>query len=492
MATPPTTESRAKKSVTAVNHPDPVTMAGRRNQVAGTKLASSIAGKIVSDLSAAGWPEGTVFGSETELLQRYGVSRAVFREAVRLLEHQQVVRMRRGPGGGLVVGTTSIQSVTDAFMVYLVYIQATLAEVYEARLAVEEAAAELASQRLSEEGIVRLREQARQELAGEVTDHRQLHALTAHLTGNPALEFFVDLLNRVTLLYHPEKSRMFTAPVLSASADAHSKIIDSIVSGNATRARDRMRKHLQAEADFLGRRLPARPQLDTVFAASPEGAKLGESVARLMFAEVSAGGWHVGAALGSEADLMERFEVSRAVLREAVRVLEHHQIARMRRGPGGGLFVTEPGANAATVAVAMHLDRGGIEPADLFEVRGILEMIVLDKVIDKMDDSIVARLQDVLEVERGASRSEFPVVGHDLHTVLADLSGNRVLALLTDVLVHLTRSHGAVPSDALDPLPTEAVIHTHNAIVDAILARDGDLARHRMRRHLSALIRWVG
>ena len=62
---------------------------------------------------------------------------------------------------------------------------------------------------------------------------------------------------------------------------------------------------------------------------------------------------------------MERYDVSRAVLREAVRVLEHHQVARMRRGPGGGLFVAEPGVEAVTEAVALQIDRLGIGPEHL-------------------------------------------------------------------------------------------------------------------------------
>ena len=51
-----------------------------------------------------------------------------------------------------------------------------------------------------------------------------------------------------------------------------------------------------------------------------------------------------GELVGTESELIEREGVSRALLREAVRLLEHHQIARMRRGPGGGLFVMAPSA----------------------------------------------------------------------------------------------------------------------------------------------------
>ena len=71
---------------------------------------------------------------------------------------------------------------------------------------------------------------------------------------------------------------------------------------------------------------------------------LAAEIARGIEAEVIATGWPVGAALGSEASLQRHYGVSRSVLREAVRLVEHHQVARMRRGPGGGLIVTEPDA----------------------------------------------------------------------------------------------------------------------------------------------------
>ena len=54
----------------------------------------------------------------------------------------------------------------------------------------------------------------------------------------------------------------------------------------------------------------------------------------------------------------------------------------MRRGPGGGLFVAEPGPEAVTEAIARQIDRLGIEPSDLFEVRAALEMVVLDGALE--------------------------------------------------------------------------------------------------------------
>ena len=458
-----------------------------------SKLAAVVADRIVGDIADRGWPVGEVIGSEAELLTRYRVSRAVFREAVRLVEHQQVAYMRRGPGGGLVVAEPEVSSVADAVCIYLFYVGAGIDEVLEARLALEASAAELAAARHDASQVDALQSLTAQEQAGTVTDHRELHALVGSISGNRALEVFVQLLNRVMTLFLSRGAHIATK-TLHESAVAHQAIADAIVASDTGLARHRMTVHLMAEADYLrARRSAKRPDLAAVVTRSD---KRGEETAHQILIDVASAGWPVGELLGSEADLMARYEISRAVLREAVRVLEHHQVARMRRGPGGGLFVTAPGVEATTQAVALQVERHGISPPHLFEVRGAVEMAVLDRVLAELDADGIAQLNAALEAEEVATRDEFGIVGHDLHAVLASVGGNRVLELLTSVLVLLTRHHMRPPRDAPnpreDPVPNRNVMHAHRAIVEAVVARDADLARHRLRRHLDALRGWAG
>ena len=454
------------------------------------KLAWSVSERLVSEIAAAGWPVGEVMGSETDLVERYGVSRAVFREAVRLLEHQGVARMRRGPGGGLVVTVPSVESAMDAVMVYLIYVHASLEEILEVRLVLEEHASGLATERLTEEGIGSLRDRVERETRGEQLDPRGLHEMIAGMSGNPALELFVDLLTRAAVVYSPhvEPSDMVVVDLI---LDAHARIVESIVGGDASRAAGRMRRHLIAEAEFVNSRLPLLPRFEALFASPSGEPKLAQSVARTLFAEIVSDGWVVGRPLGSESELMERIGVSRAVLREAIRVLEFHQIVVMRRGPGGGLFVAEPGMDATSDVVAMFLDRRGVRPDQFFEARSIIELKVLDRTIEHLDDSMIDRLREAHEVESAVSPETFRTSGHDLHLVLADLSKNKVLALFTDVTVRLSRRHSAAPADAPNPIPSDDVVKVHEAIIDAIITRDVDLARHRMRRHLEALSHWM-
>ena len=67
------------------------------------KKAEIVADQIEQTIVGQRWEPGDLFGSEVQLIARYGVSRAVFREAVRLLEHHGLAEMRRGLHGGLFI-----------------------------------------------------------------------------------------------------------------------------------------------------------------------------------------------------------------------------------------------------------------------------------------------------------------------------------------------------------------------------------------------------
>ena len=68
------------------------------------KASESVARDIVDDIVVERLDEGDNLPAETAMLQQYGVSRETLREALRLLEVQGLISIRRGPGGGPIVG----------------------------------------------------------------------------------------------------------------------------------------------------------------------------------------------------------------------------------------------------------------------------------------------------------------------------------------------------------------------------------------------------
>jgi DNA-binding FadR family transcriptional regulator len=459
------------------------------------KLAARVARQVEDEIIALGWPVGEVLGSETELRERFGVSRAVFREAMRLVEHHQVGRMRRGPNGGLVVVAPDAGPATRALVIYLEFLGTSVEDLLAARLLLEPLAARLAAQTVSEEGITSLREVLDAERAGLGSGGRladdQVHTLLGRLSGNPVLGLFTEVLIRLTYRYARTSRRTSKEAVLAATTDSHRRhgeIVDAVIAGDAAAAEISLVSHLGAVEEWLlahrartpagARRRPLEP--------SPEaGRKLAEVMADRMRDDIAADGWQVGSVVGSESDLLDWYGVSRAVLREAVRLLEDHSVARMRRGPGGGLVVQTPDPTASIHTVALYLDHQGLSGDDLRVVREAIEMGCIRTVTTAVPSEEAAdRLRTTIRraVRDGESGDVF-------HAELAELAGNPVLALFLRIITELWSRHSRAERPP-DPTVSEEVRRVHQAILDAVVAGDTSLARHRMRRHLEALTNW--
>jgi DNA-binding FadR family transcriptional regulator len=238
---------------------------------------------------------------------------------------------------------------------------------------------------------------------------------------------------------------------------------------------------------------PRAPKASANGGSKGRKPRLAEVVAGQIEDYIVSRGWPVGEILGSEAELIERFDVSRAVFREAVRIIEHHNVARMRRGPGGGLVITEPDPEPVREAIALYLRYNGVDRASIYEALSALELAAVTKATEMIDEDGIARLRATLEQEEDLGE-EAVTQGraHDLHTVIADLTGNAAMRLFIEVLTELDEEmaiseRGPKSSVSLEQA-TADYHHAHVAIVDAIASGDAALAQHRMRRHQEAAL----
>jgi DNA-binding FadR family transcriptional regulator len=299
---------------------------------------------------------------------------------------------------------------------------------------------------------------------------------------------FVDVLNRVAMLYSMDWQAL--GPEIGAeSAHAHARITEAVIGADPGLAGARMRRHLEAERDYL-HRLRSTTELlpDHVVLSEHGDGKRAETVARRITQDIVGRGMRPGALVGAERELIEQKGVSRAVLREAVRLLEHHQIARMRRGPGGGLFVFEPSASAVTDIAAIYLARRGVRPDSLGESRTGVEVALAGLAAERIDPAGAARLREAIDSEPAADAPEQDGIAGDLHAAIARTARSRVLELVALVLIRLSRLHG------IEQLTTQArtqahadMLPAHEDIALAVQAGDREVATHRMRRHLEAL-----
>ncbi len=418
--------------------------------------------------------------------------------------------MRRGPGGGLLISEPDAGPATRAVVIYLEYLGTTLADLLNARLVLEPLAASLSAERIDEAGIERLREVLRAEeqwRPGLPAPPDEFHIALAEQSKNPVLQLFIDVLMRLTTRY-ALRSRTDSASEAIEALDYmhsdHAEIVAAVTAGDSARAKTLSERHVEAVTAWLQehhpgdparrrarkgrRREPADPEV-------PRG-KLAEVLAATIGDEIGSG-WRVGTVFGTESALLERYRVSRAVLREAVRLLEYHSVAQMRRGPGGGLVVTQPHAQASIDTIALYLQFRQPSREDLRCVRDSIEIDNVAKVVKRRAEPEVAAF---LHTHRSG-------LDHTLHTAddvrqatseelrfhigLAQLAGNALLDLFLRIIVELFRRHWS--STGQEPPARDDVVaveHAHLRILDAITAGDDSLARYRVRRHLDAAASW--
>jgi DNA-binding FadR family transcriptional regulator len=217
-----------------------------------SKRAAALAAEIERDIVRRGWPVGMVLGSETDLIATYKVSRAVFREAMRLLEHHHIAEMRRGRKGGLTVIEPDPASLTDATALYLQYHGVDPDNLLEARQSVELTCARLAAERATEEDIVKLRTLANRVSSSpaELAENSaEFHETVAATTRNPALHLFVQVLY---LLTQNSIDHSLVMPLANVVNHAHAAIAEAIAAGDVALAQHRMLRHFEAMTTVEG------------------------------------------------------------------------------------------------------------------------------------------------------------------------------------------------------------------------------------------------
>ncbi|HSV47729.1 MAG TPA: FCD domain-containing protein [Ramlibacter sp.] len=227
--------------------------------------------------------------------------------------------------------------------------------------------------------------------------------------------------------------------------------------------------------------------------ARPDPMRRADSLADEILVDIQQQGWPTGRPLGSQAELMRKHGVSRSVLRQAIRLLEHQGVARTLRGVGGGLVVDQPNTDAAARAVSVSLEYEGIRAADIIHTRRVLELSALALTIEGLDDAGETRLLALIEQERHWDGSATKDDLQRLHLTLAELSGDPALRLFIAIVLRLTEAHtrhSKLPKPERDALVAR-ITRLHRDIALAVVRRDGSRAASKLSRYLDGLSDWM-
>lgn len=186
---------------------------------------------------------------EQELAGALGVSRATITHALRVLEQEGSVEVRRGRGGGVFTRPVSTDGADPEVVRVLRATSGTILAATEARSVTEPAVAGLAASRIGPSELASLEALNDEMRAAEGDDHRFMRADTAfHLAvaeagGNPMLADVV------------ERSRIALARALEVLPDSpawhersvlqHAKLTAALRAGDRPAARRAMSSHVE-------------------------------------------------------------------------------------------------------------------------------------------------------------------------------------------------------------------------------------------------------
>jgi DNA-binding FadR family transcriptional regulator len=219
---------------------------------------------------------------------------------------------------------------------------------------------------------------------------------------------------------------------------------------------------------------------------APRPGRASDAVVQHIKELVVTGQLRSGQRLPSEKELAKLFGLSRVTVRDALRVLEAEGFVRIKVGARGGAFISAPGPQHVTRSLTNLLRVNRASLRALAEARLILEPEVAALAAQRARPADLRAMRRAVEDARAARERHDPYfIPHSVgfHTALAEACGNPVLvcalasfrALFHEVLARL------LPDDAM----AARAVEDHQAILQAVAARDAERARALMREHLA-------
>lgn len=217
--------------------------------------------------------------------------------------------------------------------------------------------------------------------------------------------------------------------------------------------------------------------------------KRSELLAREIVEEIVARGLQPGDVLPPESAMLSHYEVGRASLREALRLLEMQGLVTLKPGPGGGPVVgaVEPANLGRTATLYFRLD--GATCGLLGEAMLVLDPWLAELAAQRADrDAARADLGATMLAadEVSADPDEVWRTAPDFHDTVYNLSGNGVLKTVANALGAIFRTQVLSQVDLSGS--QQQFLADHHRIAKAICAGEAGKARRLAHEHMQLIV----
>ncbi len=197
-----------------------------------------------------------------------------------------------------------------------------------------------------------------------------------------------------------------------------------------------------------------------------------------------------GHQLPAERELVKETSLSRASVREALRILELEGLIETRRGRGGGSVVRRPTGDEVSRSLAVFIRGARVHMHALLQAREAIEPAAAALAAENRTDKDIERLRSSNDRLRSLAADAGAFLDENLHWHLAVVEASHN-ELFQAFMVALSRAiHDATDIEPFDkPDIREATIAAHERVVESIVRGDAEAARKAMARHVEAASR---
>ncbi len=227
---------------------------------------------------------------------------------------------------------------------------------------------------------------------------------------------------------------------------------------------------------------------------------LSTQVAQRLLQRIISGEFAPGTLIPSERELQAEYQVSRAVVREAIKLLASRKLVSTNRGQGAVVAssFTEPVMDALLLAFY----QSQIRTEDIFSIRALLEPQGAALAAQNATIPQIRRLTELAQQFESVSMTgddaaitedlkQWGKIDREFHELVAEASQNAVFGILITVLIGIVWNSisAKVPTPDADRFAVATL--QHQAIARAIAERDSITAQRVMLEHVEISLRNV-
>ena len=211
--------------------------------------------------------------------------------------------------------------------------------------------------------------------------------------------------------------------------------------------------------------------------------RFSDQVADLIQRKIIEDNLEIGTGLPSEIEMAQEFQVSRSVVREALRILEISGLVTIKKGPGGGIFVSNGYHAPIKRSLSNLINSGEVTVEHLFKARLLIEPHIAHEAALNATDEDFNKFKTLLDDSMACPDDPVRLKRNnlDFHLLLARASGNPVLKVMLESVFELLVEH---TMDFVDLALEKKFVKIHKTIFEVMTQRQPEETSRLIRKDI--------